>query len=124
MSRYYDSSRTNMSVLSIPLRGDIVVVVAPCACLAAKKFEASFLSSGSLILTTVAKWWQQRRRGNLTWTRKFPLQRTGNIFQRPAKPLQIHAVYVISPRVAKVLSLCPSLVRKTQRNNAIRDTTV
>lgn len=32
----------------------------------------------------------------LTWTRKFPLQRTGNIFQRPAKPLQIHAVYDIT----------------------------
>lgn len=47
--------------------------------------------SGSLILTTMTPAVRE-----LTWTRKFPLQRTGNIFQRPAKPLQIHAVYDIT----------------------------
>lgn len=55
-----------------------------------QKFEASLSFSGSLIPTTMAETVRE-----LTWTRKFPLQRTGNIFQRPAKPLQIHAVYDI-----------------------------
>jgi len=56
-----------------------------------KKIRSIFSFSGSLILTTMAETMRE-----LTWTRKFPLQRTGNIFQRPAKPLQIHAVYDIT----------------------------
>lgn len=56
-----------------------------------KKIPSILSFTGSLILTTMAETMRE-----LTWTRKFPLQRTGNIFQRPAKPLQIHAVYDIT----------------------------
>lgn len=71
----------------------VVVIVTSSSAFDAEKNSRHPLSfSGSLILTTMA----EEMVRELTWTRKFPLQRTRNIFQRPAKPLQIHAVYDIT----------------------------
>jgi len=70
-----------------------------------KKIRGILSFSGSLILTTMAETIRK-----LTWTRKFPLQRTGNIFQRPAKPLQIHVVYDITASGESFVA-CPAYHR-------------
>lgn len=109
VARYYDSSRTNMSVHSILRRAR------PTRKKRRKKIRDILPFSGSLILTTMTPAVRE-----LTWTRKFPLQRTGNIFQRPAKPLQIHAVYDITASGESFVARLDLLV---QRNNTICDMT-